>query len=221
MAETKRRVAVVDYGMCNLFSVQRACEHVGLASFVTSDPAAVRTADAAILPGVGAFGEGMRNMVQRGLDDALRDLVARGRPLLGICLGMQMILSQSEEFGDHRGLDLVPGRVVKFALSPGNPGRIRVPQIGWNRLVAPAGYPGCWADTPLQGVADGEYMYFVHSFYAVPRDPGVVLSRTTYSGIEYCSSFRKDRIYATQFHPEKSGPAGIMIYRNFKSFCDE
>lgn len=239
------RVAIVDYRMGNLFSVLHACEAVGLAASVTSDPAEVLAADAAILPGVGAFGDAMANLRALGLDAACREVIAAGRPFLGICLGMQLLFAESEEFGCHRGLGLIPGRVVKFPPSAPSGRRLKVPQIGWNQIrpardreasrsaavagnargVAsdhgPAGPPTApdaapeWADTPLAGLPSGTYMYFVHSFYGVPDRSEQRLTVTDYDGFSYCSAVRDRNLVAFQFHPEKSAELGIRIYRNW------
>lgn len=204
-------VAIVDYGLCNLFSVRQACLHVGLSPVVTQDPETVLAAAGVILPGVGAFGEAMANLDRLGLTQALREAAGRGTPLMGICLGMQLLLSESEEFGLHPGLGLIPGRVVRFTPSQG--GAVRVPQIGWNTVhPGPAGLER-WARSPLRGVRDGDFMYFVHSYYALPERDEVVLATTEYGGRVYCSAILQDNVFATQFHPEKSAGKGIAIYR--------
>ncbi len=206
------RVAIVDYGLGNLFSVQRACEAVGAAVAVTSSPSDVQSADAVILPGVGAFGDAMDALRARKLDDAIARVVDNGTPLMGVCLGMQLLMTESFEFGHHRGLGLIPGDVVRLSDEPLNGRRTKVPQVGWNSAHV-AAQP--WDGSPLAGQPDGLFLYFVHSFYVRPADAGSMLSVTRYGQTEFCSSLRRGRIFACQFHPERSGPAGLEIYRRF------
>ena len=214
-AERRRRVAIVDYQLANMFSVERACVHIGLEPVITADPAVIASSDAVILPGVGAFGEAMANLRQRNLVEPLREAVASGKPFLGICLGMQLLLSRSDEFGESEGLGIVPGRVVRFpATSPAGTA-LRVPQIGWNRICRPA--HTSWDRTPLARTASGEHMYFLHSFYAVPDDDASVLCTTTYEGIDYCSGVARSNVFGLQFHPEKSAGRGMDIYQSFAS----
>lgn len=216
MHESARpRVAIIDYQMGNLFSVEHASSAVGLDAFITSDPRSIQDADAAILPGVGAFGAAMENLRKLDLDGGIKDFIATGRPFMGICLGLQLLFTESEEFGAHRGLDLVRGRVSRFPAAGSDGKRLRVPQIGWNRISAPPGRPHAWAGTPLADAGQGEYMYFVHSYCVVPDEAGDVLSRTSYEGYDYCSSVSKGNLFATQFHPEKSARKGIEIYRRW------
>ena len=216
MAEPQ--VAIVDYGMGNLFSVKQACERAGLRARITPAPAALLEASAVILPGVGAFGDAIAALRRSGLDEALREVAASGKPLLGICLGMQLLMSQSAEFGAHRGLGIIPGDVVRLDAPTEEAGtgmngarRSKVPQIGWNQIDAAAP----WEGSLLEGLADGAHMYFVHSFYARPGDPEVRLSTTRYGPTTFCSSLRSGSIFACQFHPERSGPLGLRIYQNF------
>jgi glutamine amidotransferase len=205
-------VAIVDYGLGNLFSVQLACASAGLRAVITSCAHDVLAADAVILPGVGAFGDAMQALHELGLVTVLRHVADTGKPLFGICLGMQLLMTESYEFGRHAGLGLIPGRVVRFERPVDDAGNIlKVPHIGWNRI-----YHQHNARTPalLQGVANGAYMYFVHSFYVEPVDPRVVWSRSQYGPIEFCSSLRQDHIFACQFHPERSGRQGLRVYHN-------
>jgi imidazole glycerol-phosphate synthase subunit HisH len=207
------RVAIIDYEAGNLFSVQHACVEVGLDPIITSDPAVLAACAAAILPGVGAFGAAMANLQRLGLAAAIGDFVASGRPLLGVCLGLQLLLSQSEEFGRHEGLGIVPGKVVRFANRDAAGQLVRVPQIGWNQVFPPAGQS--WDQTPLSGVNPGEYVYFVHSFYVVPDRPSDVLCVAEYGGQPYCAGIRRGNLLALQFHPEKSAHQGLRIYRQW------
>lgn len=209
------KIAIIDYEAGNLFSVQHACSFVSLNAEITSDPKKILTADGAILPGVGAFGEAMENLNKLGLVKTIHEYIESGKPFMGVCLGLQLLFSESEEFGLHKGLDLIKGRVVKFPAKNKQGETVKVPQIGWNQIFTPAQSKDTWASSPLKGIAQGEFMYFVHSFYVTPTDPSDILTLTNYDGIEYCSSVQKDNIFATQFHPEKSAQEGIKIYKNW------
>lgn len=206
-------IAIIDYGMGNLFSVAQACTHAGIETLVTSSPDAVDAADAVILPGVGAFGDAMATLRRLGLDAAIHRAVDRGRWLMGICLGMQMLCSESDEFGSHEGLGLIQGKVRRFA-APREGGRaLKVPQVGWN-AVHPA---RDWRGTALVGVAPGEHFYFVHSYCVHPDDPGHTLAETAYGDARFTSAVLSGRVFGCQFHPERSGPAGLRVYDTFKS----
>lgn len=196
-------IAVVDYGRGNLRSVQKALEHVGAEVVVTRDPKRIETADKLVLPGVGAFADCMGNLERFGFVEPILAFISSGRPFLGICLGLQLLFSQSEEFGIHDGLDVVPGRVVRL------PQGLKVPHMGWNTVEI-------WReDCPLlKGVPDGSHFYFVHSYYVVPYDLSVVATSTKY-GVEFTSMIWKDNIFATQFHPEKSQKLGLTVLENF------
>lgn len=207
------RAAIVDYRLGNLFSVKQACAHAGIEAMITDQPSELAQSDLIILPGVGAFGDAMANLNELGLAEAIKQAAAGGKPVVGICLGMQLMMSQSDEFGRHIGLDLIPGRVVRFEAPRENGRTLKVPQVGWNRIQpSPDGRP--WEGSPLAGIAPGEFMYFVHSFYAAPKDESLVLSLTIYGHMEFCSAVQKENIFACQFHPEKSGPAGLRVYHN-------
>lgn len=195
-------IAIVDYGMGNLRSVQKGFERVGAAAEIVSSPEALETAEAIVLPGVGAFGDAMANLTEAGLVDPIVKAVSDGVPFLGICLGLQLLFSQSEELGVHRGLDILPGRVTRF------PEGQRVPQIGWNQIHVRR-------DSPLlEGVPDGAFFYFVHSFYVEAERDEDVIATTDY-GIDYCSIAGGDRFFGVQFHPEKSQDAGLRLLLNF------
>jgi glutamine amidotransferase len=202
-------IAIIDYGMGNLRSVQKGFERVGCEAIVTADPKVVLEADKIVLPGVGAFPDCMRNLEQGGFIEPLLRVIREGRPFLGICLGLQLLFTESEEFGVHQGLNVIPGRVVRFPERMTAEGEnLKVPHMGWNQLVIrrrPAAF---------EGIEEGANFYFVHSFYVVPKDESVVATTTTY-GIEFCSSVWKDNIVATQFHPEKSQEKGLQILKNF------
>ncbi|MBI2843373.1 MAG: imidazole glycerol phosphate synthase subunit HisH [Armatimonadetes bacterium] len=203
-------IRIIDYGMGNLRSVQKALERLGFHAALTQNPHEILEADRLILPGVGAFGAAMVNLERLGLVEAIREFVRSGRPLLGICLGMQLLLSESQEQGLFRGLDIIPGRVVKFFkpedLREATSG-LKVPHMGWNTLARTGDCP------LLKGVPDQASVYFVHSYY--PDPPREFVAATTDYGIDFCSVIWKDNIYATQFHPEKSGTVGLRMLENF------
>jgi glutamine amidotransferase len=207
-----KRVAIIDYQLGNLFSVQHACKAVGLAGELTSDPTDLAHADGLILPGVGAFADAMQNLHSLGLYEPILEFVRSGKPFMGVCLGMQLLFDESEEFGISPGLGLIPGRIRKFA-ADGAAFPEKVPQIGWNRIAPPL--PGAWETSPLKGMAEGAFMYFVHSYYADPADEAHVLAWTTYGPQRFCSAVQKDNIFATQFHPEKSAAQGVRIYKTW------
>lgn len=205
-----KKVVIVDYELGNLFSVLQACLHVGMDVEISNDPSKVAAADGLILPGVGAFGTAMENLRKLGIEAPLKAQVAAGRPFLGICLGLQLLFTDSVEFGSKGGLDLLPGKVVRIPAEM-NGHKVRVPQIGWNTIHEPR--PNAWEGTPLAHLKEGAYMYFVHSYHVVPSRPEDVLTLTNYVGLEYCSGVKRDNILALQFHPEKSGPEGVEVYR--------
>lgn len=212
-AEPSPMVAIVDFGLGNLYSVQRACAQVGLTARITGDGPEVLAAAAVILPGVGAFGDAMANLRGLGLVKVLREVAARGKPLVGICLGMQLMLSRSWEFGQHQGLGLIEGEVLRLDNGGEGGRRLKVPQVGWNR-VQPA---GPWEGSLLRGVSPGEFMYFVHSFHCRPADSAVWLAEADYGSNHFCAMLKKDNLEACQFHPERSGAAGLAMYRNLAS----
>ncbi len=211
-ASGKPSVAIIDYGMGNMFSVKRACEHVGLEPLIAHTESMLMNSSAAILPGVGAFGDAMDNLKKMGLVEPIKKFVASGKPFMGICLGMQLLMSDSEEFGKHKGLDIIKGPVRRFPPVKSGGGVVKVPQVGWNQ-IRPSLLK--WDASPLKNIEKDAYMYFVHSYYVVPEDKGVVLSVTDYEGTEYCSSILWKNIFACQFHPEKSADQGLTIYSNW------
>lgn len=212
------RVAIVDYGLGNLFSVKYACAEVGLEASITADDDEIRSADGILLPGVGAFGDAMACLRRLNLVNTLRQAAASGQPLAGICLGMQLLMSESLEFGRHAGLDLLPGRVVRLAGPQGPRGPLKVPQVGWNRIYRPSPSVDAWADTPLAGLEDGVSMYFVHSYYVQVDRAEDALCLTRYGQIEFCSAVRRDNVLGFQFHPERSGQRGLRVYAGLASF---
>ena len=196
------RIAVIDYGMGNLRSVQKAFEHIGIAAEITSDASVLRQADGAVLPGVGAFSDGMKNLSDTGLIPSINDFIASGRPFLGICLGLQLLFDSSLEGGLFTGLGIMRGRIVPLPRD-----RI-VPHMGWNNLnvLQPA---------PLfKGLPEEPYVYFVHSYQAIPEDEGIITATAEY-GIAVTAAVQSGNVYATQFHPEKSGDVGLQILKNF------
>lgn len=197
-------VVVVDYGVGNLRNVTKALEFLGCEAKLISDPDEVVKAEKLVLPGVGAFGAGMENLRRLNLIEPIKDAVKRGTPLLGICLGLQLLFEESEEMGQHEGLKLVRGKVVRFPEIDG----IRVPHMGWNSIRIRKRKP------LFAGVPDGSMVYFVHSYFPVPED-GSVVAATTEHGVEFVSAIAVDNIFGTQFHPEKSSQVGLQILRNF------
>ena len=213
---TVATVAIVDFGMGNLFSVQKALETVGLDAVITSDPAVVEAARAVVLPGMGAFGDAMADLEANGLVEPLRALKENGKPFLGVCLGLQLMLDRSLEFGEHRGLGLIAGSVVRFEHPVEDGVPLKVPQVGWNGLYRPAGAPADhWAGSPLADAPEGTRGYFVHSYYAVPDDRASILAVSRYGQIEFPAALRSGNLFGCQFHPEKSGHRGVDMYRNF------
>ena len=207
-------VVVVDYGVGNLGSVVRALAACGAAPGLSGDPGEIEHAARLILPGVGAFGDGMEELRKRALIEPIRAFARSGRPFLGICLGMQMMFTTGEEFGVVPGLALVEGSVRAIPRD----GR-KVPHIGWSR-IAPSGPNGVWRGTILDGLAAEPSAYFVHSYAAVPADPARLLAFCDYDGCRIAAAVRAGNLYGCQFHPEKSGPTGLRILRNFLSLED-
>ena len=210
-----RPVVVVDYGRGNLWSVCHAVAAVGGTPRLSEEPAAVRTAERLILPGVGAFGDAMAGLRARGLAEAVLAFAATGRPLLGVCLGMQLLLEASTEFGHHRGLGLVAGRVERLPEpNAGARDRYKIPNVGWCRLEpSPGGTP--WADSLFAAVKPGDFAYFVHSYAAHPADPRHRLADIDLGGARVAAAITAGPITGCQFHPEKSGEVGLAILRAF------
>lgn len=201
-------LAIVDYGRGNLRSVQNGFRQIGVTAQVSGDPETIAKAAGVVFPGVGAFRDCMQNLAARGLDEALRQVVRDGKPVLAICLGMQTLLSESEEFGTTPGLDIVAGQVRRFPQPAAGSNPLKVPHMGWNQLRLHRPCP------LLDGLPEHVYTYFVHSYYAIPAEPAVVVASTDY-GVEFASVLWRDNLYATQFHPEKSQTWGLRILRNF------
>jgi glutamine amidotransferase len=207
-------VAVMDYGVGNLLSVRRALEHCGATVAVTGDHETLLSAPRVVLPGVGAFANGMAELRARGLDDVAREIAARGVPLLGICLGMQMLLDESEEFGTTAGLGLISGRVIPVPAVTASGLPQKIPHIGWNALVPSHGGNG-WSGTLLRHSKPEDAVYFVHSFMAQPKDPSHRIADCVYGGGAVSAVIGHRNVFGCQFHPEKSGPVGLNILRAF------
>ena len=206
-------IAIIDYGMGNLRSVQKGFERMGREAVVTREPHTILDASKVVLPGVGAFPDCMRNLEEFGLIDVVQKSIASGKPFLGICLGLQLLFTESEEFGISKGLDIIKGRVVRFKgplfeTQNSKLEILKVPHMGWNSASIKR-RPPALADVP-----DNSHFYFVHSFHVVPEDKGVIATTTDY-GTEFVSSIWKDNIFATQFHPEKSQALGLTILKRF------
>jgi glutamine amidotransferase len=199
-------IAIIDYGMGNLRSVQKGFERMGHEVVVTNDAKTIMDASKVVLPGVGAFPDCMRNLREYGLIDAVHRTIRSGKPFLGICLGLQLLFTESEEFGISKGLDIIKGRVIRFK----GPefADLKIPHMGWNSISIKRQVPA------LQDVPDNSHVYFVHSFHVVPEDKSVIATTTPY-GIEFVSSIWKDNIFAVQFHPEKSQNLGLSILKRF------
>lgn len=199
-------IAIIDYGMGNLRSVEKGFERMGHEAVVTREAKTILSASKVVLPGVGAFPDCMRNLREYGLIDVVHESIDSGKPFLGICLGLQLLFTESEEFGISKGLDIIKGRVIRFK---GPEFRdLKIPHMGWNSVSVKRRAPA------LQDVPDNSYVYFVHSFHVVPEDKNVIATTTSY-GIDFVSSIWKDNIFATQFHPEKSQALGLSILKRF------
>jgi imidazole glycerol-phosphate synthase subunit HisH len=206
-------VVVVDYGVGNLLSVRRGLEYCGASVVLTDDPATILDAKRVVLPGVGAFGDAMEALEMRGLVPVLKELAQRDIHLLGICLGMQLLFNESEEFGLHRGLGVIAGTVRAIPASSLNGEPLKIPHIGWNGLFARR--QEAWEGTCLSGIHHGDAMYFVHSFMADPADEAHCLAVCDYGGHSLTAVVKTGQVTGCQFHPEKSGPAGLKILRKF------
>jgi glutamine amidotransferase len=197
-------IVVVDYGMGNLRSVQKGFEKVGGNAVISRDAKEIMRADRLVLPGVGAFPECMKNLTQLDLVEPILEFIESGRPFFGICLGLQLLFDESEEFGGHDGLGVIPGKVKEFDRNMG----LKIPHMGWNQVYYTKEVP------IFRGIEEGSFFYFVHSFYVDPDDPADTAAETEY-GIKFASAAARDNIYATQFHPEKSQELGLRLLRNF------
>ena len=201
------QIAIVDYQAGNLRSVQKALEKTGASAFATSDANAIRQADGVVFPGQGACDSSMRNIRERDLEEPIKESIAGGKPFLGVCLGLQLLLERSDE-GDEACLGILKGRVRKLPVGQ------KIPHMGWNQVDMRLDHP------VFKGIPDGSYFYFVHSYYADPEDESVVAGATDY-GLNFCSAVAWDNVAAVQFHPEKSGDVGLLIYENFVQLVEQ
>ncbi|MGB7344667.1 MAG: imidazole glycerol phosphate synthase subunit HisH [Pirellulaceae bacterium] len=208
-------ITIVDYQMGNLRSVQKAIERVGGNAKISSDPNEIADADKLILPGVGAFGDAMDEINRRKLADPIRRFVDSGRPFLGICLGLQLLFERGFEHGEHQGLGILPGDVIRFDIDP----KLKVPHMGWNTVRRQTNARGQTAPI-LDGVDESTYFYFVHSYFVRPTDPNVVALTTDYGG-DFCAMVWRDNVYATQFHPEKSQADGLKLLGAFNELSTQ
>jgi glutamine amidotransferase len=210
------RIAVIDYDVGNVRSILSAFENQSAHAFLTRNKEDILKSDGVVLPGVGAFAHGMDSLNKYGLVDIIKKYIESNKPFLGICLGMQMLFEQSEEFGKTVGLGLISGRVIKLPTKDSE--NEKLPHVSWNEINCKANK---WCGTVLDGVKKGSDMYFVHSFVAQPDNENHVLSITEYSDYNFCSSVKKGNIYGCQFHPEKSGKVGLKIIKNFIKICEK
>jgi len=197
-------IAIIDYGMGNLASVKNAFLKLGYKTFISSKPDDILSADRVVLPGVGAFGDAINSLQDTGLDRTIYRIVKESKPLLGVCLGLQLLFTESEENGVHKGLDIIQGRVIKFKL----PSFYKVPHMGWNEVKPDPG------SQLFKNILPGSYFYFVHSYYVVPEDNSFAAAVSDY-GLDFICAVEKDNLFATQFHPEKSGSIGLEVLKNF------
>jgi glutamine amidotransferase len=205
-----KKVAVLDYGIGNVRSQLNALKFLGVDAILTADKAEVMAADAVILPGVGAFRHGMENLAAQGLQSIIKEYIATGRPFLGICLGMQLLFEESDEFGNSEGLGLIKGRIRK--LDTGNEVGLKLPHIGWTGIGPLNGKE--WTGTLFNGISPGTPFYFVHSYAAIPSNESDILATAGFGNSDFCCAIEKDNISGTQFHPEKSGEMGLVILKN-------
>ena len=214
----QKNIAIIDYGVGNLHSLCKAFEHLGANVFITEDADKILSADAVVLPGVGAFKSGMEGLEVRGLIKTVKNFADTGKPMLGICLGAQLMLSRGYEFGEFTGLGIIPGKVIHFPKLS----KARVPHIGWNEIYCERAKGkeqrakvSRWENTILDSIKEHSDVYFVHSYVLQPDKKEDILSMTEYGNHKFCSTVKKDRVYGCQFHPEKSGEVGLKIIENF------
>ena len=210
------KIVVIDYGIGNVRSIVNAFVKIGVSTSMTRDPDVILNADGVVLPGVGAFAHGMRNLHKFSLVEVIKKYSNSGKPLLGICLGMQMLMTESEEFGVTKGIALIEGSVVKLPVN--DPENDKLPHVSWNEIEK-AGIN--WDKTIFSNIKNSTDMYFVHSYVAVPDNKENILSTTNYSGFDFCSSIKKNNIYGCQFNPEKSAQDGLKVIENFVKICRE
>jgi glutamine amidotransferase len=211
MSNSNKKVVIIDYQLGNLFSVKQACDTVGIDSKISSEKSDILNADALILPGVGAFIEAMKNLNKLDISNIIKSKVINGTPIFGICLGQQLLFTESEEFGAGNGLNLIPGIIKRFPASI-EERKIKVPHIAWNTIYEAN---QSWDTSALKELSNNDFMYFIHSYYVKPINTSCILALTNYDGIEFCSAINYNNIFATQFHPEKSASKGLSIYKQW------
>ena len=205
------RVSIVNYGLGNLFSIKNAWNSVGIQAEITSSKDTILNSNLIVLPGVGAFGDAMDSLNELDLSNTIKEVANSETLIVSICLGMQLLMSKSCEFGEHKGLDIIKGEVLPLK---NNNKKVKIPQVGWNKISKYTSYNLDWGNSPLKTLPENTYMYFVHSFYISPAKKDLILSTTNYGGIKFCSSIQSNNIFGFQFHPERSGHNGLQIYRN-------
>ncbi len=209
-------VAIINYGINNLYSVHNACTKIGLNSVITDDYDTIMKSKISILPGVGAFSEAMKSIRKKKIDRGIYDFINTGKPFFAICLGMQLLFSESEEFKVTKGLDIIKGNVIKFRSQ--NDKKMIVPHVGWNQIQF---HNKNFTNSVMRNNSENEFMYFVHSYHVVPDCSDIELTSTKYQDIRYCSAILKDNVTAFQFHPEKSGNSGMKIFNSIKELVVE
>ena len=209
-------VAIINLNLSNLHSVSAACKKVGLKSKVTSDKKVILNAKSIILPGIGSFSEAMLRIKKLNLESVIKKSINEDKPFLGICLGMQLLFSKSEEFGNSKGLSIFKGSVKKFKLDKIKDSKFPVPHVGWNKIFINLKKKNL-DKTIFKNLKKEEFMYFVHSFFVVPNDKKIIFSKTRYGNVNFCSSVYYKNLFAVQFHPEKSGTLGLKVYKNFSN----
>jgi glutamine amidotransferase len=207
-----KRIVILDYGMGNLYSISQALIHFGFSPILSNNAQEIENADYLILPGVGAFEGAMKQLDKLNLISLINEHVKDGKPLMGICLGMQLLFDNSYEFGEFNGLGLTKGDVIRFPMEDAVGNKLRIPHIGWNTLNEGSKK---WSSTPLKDFPNNGMMYFVHSYYSRPSNEDDVLATSNYCGVEFCSAVQRDNIFGFQAHPEKSGELGLSVYKNF------
>jgi len=213
MIHNMKEISIIDYGIGNLYSICNAVKAVGMEPNIVSTPEEVGLAHHLILPGVGAFNAGVKVLKERGLDSAIREYVESGKPLLGVCLGMQLLMTQSDEFGPCNGLDLIPGKVKPLIIADGyDPRAYKIPHIGWNNIEFSSQKTAMMLDS-----RNGVDVYFLHSYYACPEDKNHIAASATHGGLKFCAINHRDNVMGYQFHPEKSGKVGLKL---LESFCN-
>lgn len=208
---TQKRIQIIDYGLGNLFSIEQALQSVGAKTVVSHSMDDLTAADGIVLPGVGAFGNAMQKLREMNIVEPLRAAVKAGKSLMGICLGMQLLFDESEEFGNHEGLGILPGKIQRIPDQTEADQKLRVPNVGWNTVSR----SDSAANDVMDGIPSESFFYFVHSYFCAPSNDDDWLLETQYGKVRYCCAARRDKILGVQFHPEKSGPMGLKLYHNW------